>query len=65
MKKAIIIGATSGIGDWGNIVYSSTNYQNNWNGKDTSGKELVDGVYTYKLKTLDGKLDHGYVHLVR
>jgi gliding motility-associated-like protein len=50
---------------WGNVVYSSTNYQNNWDGKDASGKELVDGVYTYKFKTQNGKIGHGFVHLVR
>ncbi len=50
---------------WGNIVFSSSNYQNNWNGKDTSGKELVDGVYTYKFATEAGKIGHGFVHLVR
>jgi flagellar hook assembly protein FlgD len=46
-------------------VFSSGNYQNNWNGKDTSGKELVDGVYTYKFKTETGKTGHGFVHLIR
>jgi gliding motility-associated-like protein len=50
---------------WGNIVFSSDNYQNNWDGKDTSGKELVDGVYTYKFTTKAGKTGHGFVHLVR
>jgi gliding motility-associated-like protein len=50
---------------WGNIVFSATNYQNNWDGKDTSGKELVDGVYTYKFTTKAGKTGHGFVHLVR
>jgi gliding motility-associated-like protein len=50
---------------WGNVVFSSGNYQNNWNGKDTSGKELVDGVYTYKFITKDGVIGHGFVHLVR
>jgi gliding motility-associated-like protein len=50
---------------WGNIVFSSTNYQNNWNGKDNLGKELVDGVYTYKFKTQSGQIGHGFVHLVR
>ena len=50
---------------WGNIVFSSANYQNNWDGKDASGKELVDGVYTYKFKTQNGKIGHGFVHLVR
>jgi gliding motility-associated-like protein len=50
---------------WGNVVFSSGNYQNNWNGKDTSGKELVDGVYTYKFITKDGVIGHGFVHLIR
>jgi gliding motility-associated-like protein len=50
---------------WGNVVYSSTNYQNNWDGKDSSGKDLVDGVYTYKYTAQDGKTGHGFVHLVR
>jgi gliding motility-associated-like protein len=50
---------------WGNIVFSATNYQNNWDGKDTSGKNLVVGVYTYKFKTQNGKIGHGFVHLVR
>jgi gliding motility-associated-like protein len=50
---------------WGNIVFSSTNYQNNWGGKDTLGNELVNGVYTYKFTTESGKEGHGFVHLIR
>jgi gliding motility-associated-like protein len=50
---------------WGNVVFSSSNYQNNWDGKDTSGKELVDGVYTYKFITETGAISHGFVHLIR
>ena len=50
---------------WGNIVFSSENYQNNWDGKDNLGKELVDGVYTYKFTTESGKVGHGFVHLIR
>jgi len=50
---------------WGNVVFSSINYQNNWDGKDALGNELVDGVYTYKYKTKDAKIGHGFVHLVR
>jgi gliding motility-associated-like protein len=53
------------INRWGNVVFLSDNYQNNWDGKDTSGKVLVDGVYTYKFKTKDGRIGHGFVHLVR
>ena len=50
---------------WGNIVFSAANYQNNWDGKDTVGQELLTGVYTYKYKTQKGKVGHGFVHLVR
>jgi gliding motility-associated-like protein len=50
---------------WGNTVFSSDNYQNNWQGNDNLGKELVDGVYTYYYKTKAGKTGHGFVHLVR
>jgi gliding motility-associated-like protein len=50
---------------WGNVVFSSTNYQNNWDGKDTSGKGLSDGVYTFKFSTASGELGHGIVHVVR
>ena len=50
---------------WGNVVFSSANYQNNWNGIDISGKDLVDGVYTYKFKMESGTIGHGFVHLIR
>jgi gliding motility-associated-like protein len=50
---------------WGDIVFSSANYQNNWDGKDNSGRTLVDGVYTYTFTTEIGKRGHGFVHLVR
>jgi gliding motility-associated-like protein len=50
---------------WGNAVFSSSNYQNNWDGKNTLGKDLVDGVYYYKIKTMVGKVSHGFIHLSR
>jgi len=50
---------------WRNVVFSSENYQNNWDGKDKSGKELTDGVYTYKFTSEAGTIVHGFVHLVR
>jgi gliding motility-associated-like protein len=50
---------------WGNVVFSSQDYQNNWDGKDTSGKELTDGVYFYKYSTQLGIMGHGFVHLFR
>jgi gliding motility-associated-like protein len=50
---------------WGNVVFSSQDYQNNWDGKDTSGNELTNGVYYYKYSTQFGNMGHGFVHLVR
>jgi flagellar hook assembly protein FlgD len=46
-------------------VFSSDNYQNNWDGKDNSGRALVDGVYTYTFTTVFGKTGHGFLHLIR
>jgi gliding motility-associated-like protein len=48
---------------WGNVVFYSANYQNNWDGKDDSGRTLVDGVYTYKFTTTTGTIGHGFVHI--
>jgi gliding motility-associated-like protein len=35
---------------WGNMVYETSNYQNNWGGDDAA-----DGTYFYILKLVDGK----------
>jgi gliding motility-associated-like protein len=35
---------------WGQLVYSTTNYQNNWAGTTASGTELAEGVYFYVLE---------------
>jgi gliding motility-associated-like protein len=50
---------------WGNVVFSSENYQNNWDGNSQNGQELNDGVYTYKFTTETGSIGHGFVHLIR
>jgi gliding motility-associated-like protein len=50
---------------WGDVVFTSDNYLNDWDGKDSSGKLLTDGVYTYLVNTPDGKKYHGFVHLIR
>jgi gliding motility-associated-like protein len=34
---------------WGNIVYESSPYQNNWDGRTNSGKPLSEGTYFYVL----------------
>jgi gliding motility-associated-like protein len=35
---------------WGDILYSSKPYQNDWDGKTDSGKELPQGTYYYVLR---------------
>ena len=50
---------------WGEIVFSTNNYQNDWNGRDLSGALLTEGVYTYVLNAPNDKLKHGFIHLVR
>ncbi len=50
---------------WGEVVYHSDNYQNNWDGRDVKGDKLIEGVYTYLLITPDDKKMHGFVHLIR
>ncbi len=46
---------------WGQIMYESPAYQNNWDGGSVS-----DGVYYYVLKLTDGAVPgeyHGFVHI--
>jgi gliding motility-associated-like protein len=50
---------------WGIVVFKTDDYKNDWGGKDQSGNDLSDGVYTYSYKTTDGKQGHGFVHLIR
>ena len=50
---------------WGNVVYKSSNYQNDWNGKDQQGVDLKEGVYTVIFISSENKLFHFYVHLIR
>ncbi|MGV3612134.1 MAG: gliding motility-associated C-terminal domain-containing protein [Fluviicola sp.] len=49
---------------WGNLVFESDNYKNDWGGIDISGVKLDDGVYFYQLITADGKMWQGNVHLL-
>ena len=50
---------------WGNVVYNSSNYQNDWDGKDQQGVDLTEGVYTVLFISSENKLSHFYVHLIR
>lgn len=49
---------------WGNLVYSSDNYDNSWNGRDLSGNYVSEGVYSYLVTIPDGTKYHGFVHVV-
>jgi gliding motility-associated-like protein len=44
-KYAIVI-----LNRWGNEVFSSTDKNNHWNGKDKNGFVVDDGVYFYKIQ---------------
>ncbi len=45
---------------WGNIVYQSDNYQNNWDGENHP-----DGVYYYILTMPNGETKHGTITILR
>jgi gliding motility-associated-like protein len=49
---------------WGNLIYTSDNYDNTWNGRDVSGNSVVEGVYTYVVTSPDGNRKQGFVHVV-
>lgn len=50
---------------WANVVYSSNDYKNDWNGNDSNGQLLTEGVYTYFYTFANGISGHSFVHLVR
>ncbi|OQX97018.1 MAG: hypothetical protein B6I20_13550, partial [Bacteroidetes bacterium 4572_117] len=55
---------------WGNKVFDSAPYNNNWNGKNTRGvtvgnDDLPVGTYFYILKVEDTKIIKGYLYLNR
>ncbi len=49
---------------WGNVVYKSGNYANDWTGLDLTGEKLSDGVYTYYIRTAKGQYKQGFIHLI-
>lgn len=49
---------------WGNELYSSNNYQNDWDGT-YKGKHLPEGTYYFVLVTKDRKLFKGAVNIVK
>ena len=49
---------------WGEEVFVSDEEHQQWDGKDKSGKAVLEGVYFYRLETPQDLL-HGFVHLFR
>ena len=50
----------------GNIVYKKSPYDNSWNGKNTKGQDLSDGIYYYLIDFGDGsEVINGYVLVKR
>lgn len=50
---------------WGNIVFQSDNYQNDWSGLDLNGEPLVDAVYTVLFSETPTTKFHCFTHLIR
>ena len=49
---------------WGNMVFSTDKYQNNWGGL-WNGYQVPDGTYFYVLDTGDGEKITGYLQILR
>jgi gliding motility-associated-like protein len=49
---------------WGNLVFETDNYLNDWKGIDKAGETLVEGTYFYQIITVDGKVLQGNVYLL-
>lgn len=50
---------------WGNLVYESEFYVNNWEGRDQNGDPLSQGTYYYVFERSDGENYSGHVTLLR
>jgi len=50
---------------WGNIVYESKNYQNDWDGTLGSGENLPDDTYFYILDMNPNEMHKGYLIIKR
>jgi gliding motility-associated-like protein len=53
------------INKWGNEEFSSTNYLNDWDGRNNKGSELPTDTYFYILKTQNAKIIKGSVLIKR
>jgi gliding motility-associated-like protein len=46
---------------WGNIVYSSNDYRNDWKGQNNSGEMLTDDTYYFLLDIKEGMKYNGFI----
>jgi len=60
MKEATLVV----VNRWGQTVYTSSRYLNDWDGRDSSGDILPDDTYFYEIN-LDGDKHHGYIIVKR
>ncbi len=55
--------------EWGQLVYKTDDYQNDWNGVantgSLSGKQVKEGTYYYMFKLSGGSVFTGYVFIMR
>jgi large repetitive protein len=50
---------------WGSEVYRSSDYKNDWNGKDTKHRDLQADTYFYILKISNGRILKGFIEIRR
>jgi|GEM_PF-1437624 len=49
---------------WGDLIYSSSNYKNDWNGVDSSGNALESGTYYFALRNKERRGRTGYIDVL-
>lgn len=51
---------------WGNVVWKTTNYQNDWTGVNQNGEPLPEGTYFYVIRIPEeGKVYKGFIMIQR
>lgn len=50
---------------WGNVEYTNSNYQNDWDGKNNNGNDMPTDTYYYVIKFENGLIKKGTVLIIR
>lgn len=50
---------------WGDLIFETTNYQNDWNGVDQNGSFLPQGTYYYVFSVPSFRDVKGSIHIIR